>query len=78
MTIKLQLSSGKEIELTKEEYDELCGKIVPIPQLVPIEVIPYYPRPYIPYSPWDGTLVVSNCTVTNGPKVPFTNTAAPQ
>jgi len=58
MTIKIKLSTGKEIELTKEEYDELMGKIFYTPQFVPIPAVPYIP-PFFPCNPWDGTIVVT-------------------
>lgn len=59
MTVKIKFSSGKEIELTKEEFDEFMGKVFTTPQIVPIPATPYVPCPQYPYYPWDGTLVIS-------------------
>lgn len=61
MTIKVKLSSGKEIELTPEEYAELTGKknfIIELPP--PGESYPYPPdgtsvypwKPTYPYTTW--------------------------
>ena len=46
MTIKIKLSSGKEIELTLEELQELYG-------MKPADArqIPYFPYPYYPICP---------------------------
>lgn len=56
MTIKIKLSTGKEIELTKEEYDELYGSaLVTLPvQPIPIPVYPNYPTwpSYPTPQPW--------------------------
>jgi len=67
MTVKLKFASGKEIELTPDEYQELMGKIFFTPQIQPIPVVPYYPPitlPYLPpivrpFQPWDGTITVT-------------------
>lgn len=61
MTIKIKFLSGKEIELTLEEYNELMNRTAPSPQFVPIPIMPYpYPDPFrFPVHPWDGTFVVT-------------------
>ena len=49
MIIKLTLASGKEIELSKEEYNELSKHISEIKPTY----IPYTPyNPYNPYGPY--------------------------
>jgi hypothetical protein len=58
VTIKFKFSSGKEIELTQEEFNELMGKVLYTPQVVPIPATPYMP-PLYPYHPWDGTITVT-------------------
>jgi len=61
MIIKIKFSSGKEIELTLDEYNELMNRTSPSPQIVPITIIPYqYPGTFsFPTHPWDGTFVVT-------------------
>lgn len=54
MTVKLVLSTGKEVKLTEEEYDELLRRrvteIVPIYPTYPFyPTYPTYPYPYEPY-----------------------------
>jgi hypothetical protein len=60
MTIKIKLSTGKEIELTKEEYEELIGRTViayPQYQIYP-QPVPYIPQ--YPISPWTTQPVIYN------------------
>ena len=65
ITIKIKLDSGKEIELTDEEYKELqakMGKIVKEPYF-----IPYVPDPWPNYPRYDWLKVIcSDNTVING------------
>lgn len=61
MTIKIKFVSGKEIELTKEEYDELFNKAFFTPQFVPIPTVPYYP-PQWPTYPYDNITITCKAT----------------
>lgn len=50
MKVILTLKTGKEIELTEEEYKELERKFTKI-EIVPSIAEPY-PAPWRPYVPW--------------------------
>lgn len=66
MKIKIELSTGKIIELTREEFIELTGQPLYIPvQTYP--VYPTYPRPSWWYST-DQTTTDSEINLTKRPK----------
>ena len=79
MSVKIKLSSGKEIKLTKEEYEELKDSFGEVREVEVERWYPYYPYyPYEPYvhipSNWcdggsicldgDGDIHIDNSTIT--------------
>ena len=62
MKVKLTLQTGKEIELTEVEIDEIVrifGKPTQplyIPYNVPTPTTPYYPKPW-----WESPICTSKC-----------------
>lgn len=74
MTIKLKLSTGKEIELTQEEYTELVGKGNIVYIQVPVEkqpdfipYVPVYPQYPWPVSPYGGPVITCNVSAESNP-----------
>lgn len=73
MTVTIKLSTGKEIELTQDEFNELFNKgilqwypyVVPVPDLL----YRFYPqeKPYSPYITWTSntTTMVNVPTIDN-------------
>jgi hypothetical protein len=68
ITIKIKLDSGKELELSESEYQELqekLGKLVEIPKFIPYVPDPWPGYPNYPTYPWykitcsDNTSVLS-------------------
>lgn len=65
--IKIELSSGKEIELSEEEYEELKGVFTQKVVIDPVPYIPIYPSyPWNPCEPnvwWNNTITYESKTV---------------
>ena len=69
MVIKIKLSSGKELEFTKEELEELLGngknEDPYIPYIPHVPNYPWYPWTTWPYYPWgDGIMYNTSGTIT--------------
>ncbi len=70
MVLKLKFSTGKEIELTSEEYAELVGRgntiYVPVIIEKQPEVVPYIPiYPQYPMYPWQNPVITCYSTNNN-------------